>query len=59
MKQFYDCLFYIVLTMIIGIFIGFAAALVVVLSWLGFLTFGQLVYDSYKELNNKNKEASK
>ncbi|MBM0988077.1 hypothetical protein JQN46_14450 [Enterobacter hormaechei] len=56
MKQFYDCLFYIVLTMIFGIFIGFGAALVVMLVWLGLLSFGQLLYDAYKEL--KNKEAT-
>ncbi|MEZ4051432.1 hypothetical protein QVM81_07575 [Enterobacter rongchengensis] len=58
MKSLYDALFYVVLTMIFGIFIGFGTALVVVLSWLGLLCFGQLVYDAYKELKNKNKEAT-
>ncbi|EMA2158617.1 hypothetical protein ACVCCZ_000930 [Enterobacter hormaechei] len=53
MKLIYDALFYVVLTMIFGIFIGFGAALIVTLVWLGLLSFGQLVYDAYKELNNK------
>ncbi|EMM2093289.1 hypothetical protein [Enterobacter cloacae] len=56
MKLIYDALFYVVLTMIFGIFIGFGAALVVMLVWLGLLSFGQLLYDAYKEL--KNKEAT-
>ena len=53
MKQIYDALFYVVLTMVFGIFIGFGFAIITMLAWLGLLSFGELVYDSYKELKNK------